>query len=280
MDGVIIMTTKIDSRIEEVLSFDPVASVSKVLNKHHNDFSTDEQDLSLSYGILANRSKSDFLKSLNDTHFGMSWNYFIELIQENGFQEGLSYEFDYAFDLESTKPEDWSREKAVLFYHPTKGLVIWATSYNNQTSVNGGKMYGEVRYTGTIETKEVPSLFKKGMSKAVVMTDEIREAMKTLDRCQHDSITSTGDGISFWYDIREGLINKMTLIESKLEYVRIWTKKPFLWFVDYLEEKNPDYDSEFMSLDKINRSNEELQTILKVCKEELITSLTKRGFLD
>jgi hypothetical protein len=243
---------KIDNKFDEILSVDPIAEVEKVLNKHHSEFNHDEGLMMLVNALHTNEIKSNYLKSLGDTHFSISWDDFISLIESYGFKKGLRYNFDHR--------NGESIEEAVLYYHPEKGLVIWATSYFN--GLNGGTMYGQVKSREKVEYETV--IDKWGERQVMKMTDKLEEAYKSLNKCSHGSFCDIETGLDFHYDVREALINKIEQIGENLEFVTKWNKKPFLWFLDYTEEKDPNYDYVAITKEKISKCPVELQEIVSI----------------
>lgn len=217
--------------IDQVLSHDSIAETEKLVGKkHYSEFNELEQGMMLLNFIEHNRQKENILKSANDTYFNMSWDYFINLIKEHGFVEGLTYDFKHYQEKDRT-------ERAIIYYHPSKGLVIWATSYGNITSVNGGTMYGEIKFDETNT-----------------------ELWKVLSGCSHGH---SGEGFRhFSKDIREGLIHTINKIDNKCEFSQKWNKRQFLWFCDYTDEKTPGYDHNSITKAKIKQCPKELQDIL------------------
>jgi len=250
--------TIIDSKVSRTLNHDPLAEVEKVLGKHHSEFNNDDSVLSLGYAAMVNKSKAQYLKQLGDTYFSMSWNELLNIITNYGFVKGLQYEFDYNAYGESNK------EEAILYYHPTKGLVLWATSWGNKTSVNGGTLYGQVKSKEEISYETKTNRWGDSWDQ-IIMTDTLRKGIDSLDRCSHGAYANIEHGIEFSYDIREGLINRIEQIGEHLEFLTEWSNKQFLWLLDYKEEKIKDYDYREITLDKLNGSPEELQQIVKVC---------------
>lgn len=230
---------------DELLHRDTIAETEKMLNgKDYHEFNDFENMIMLVNAMEDNKIKNNHLNSLGDTHFGMKWNDFIKLIESYGFIKGLRYSFvppKYYDD------EEERAENAIIYYHPTKGLVLWATSYGK--SINGGKVYGEV-----------------------LMNKEIRKDIyKALHDCSHGAFATWNrdkeedeykEQIEFDYDIREGLIHVLTRIENTTKFASIWKDSHFLWFVDYAEEKQEGYDYKKITEEKILKCPIELQNII------------------
>lgn len=217
--------------LDEVLNFDVIDNMEKLANKRVDDFSDDEICGMFGAFMLINKRKEDQLVDSHDTYFSMSWDYFIGLIKENGFKEGLEYEF------EDPSYDDKHTEKAILYYRED-GLVIWATSYGNKTSVNGGTLYGELQVD------------KKTFNRSVLMN------------CSNGYFDD--NKVSFTIDVREALFHILNRIESAASFIPVWEERnKFLWFLDFTEDDIPDYDYAAISKDKIQRSTDGLKRIMK-----------------
>lgn len=226
---------------KQLLNHDDISKVEKELGKHWSEFDNFENAYMLFSGIEHNKRKAEHLKSINDTYFSMSWEYFINLIKEYGFVEGLTYKFKHEYCKEIID------EQAVIYYHPSKGLVIWAETYGGN-SVNSGTLYGMIKNI-----------------------EDWKTLSKSLNQCSHGSsayYNSEGqmmqkECIDFSKDIREGLIYTLNNIESVTEFMPVWKDmKPFLWFVDYMESKEPGYNYKEITKSKIKRCPKELQDII------------------
>ncbi len=237
-----------DNITDELLHKDSLAESEQVLgNKHWSEFNEKEQAFSLFKFMADNETKSEHLKSIGDTYWGMKWNEFINLIESYGFVSGLRYDFiapKYGFSDEADRIEE-----AILYYHPTKGLILWATSYSG--NINGGTVYGEIN----------------------IDKERWKEISKALNRCSHGAFAHYNgeteqdeykNQVEFDYDIREGLIHVLNRIENVTSYAPIWTERNFLWFLDYAEENQDGYDYRTITLEKILRCPNDLQDIVKV----------------
>jgi len=223
-----------DSKTESILTRDSLAETEQILGgKHWSQFNDFENALSFVLFARDNEIKEKHLKSLGDTYFGMSWDEFKTLIKERGFVEGYSYEIEYTGWSEPTK------EEMCIYYHPIKGLIIWAESFNG-TTINGGTLYGEIQ---SYEGEENRETIWKWLS-----TGGCRDAEKGIFSTSHD--------------IREGLFSKLDTLESAGKFLNRWTdKKRFLWFVDFNEEDIKDYDYKEITREKIKKCPKELQDI-------------------
>ncbi|MBZ9622980.1 hypothetical protein G9F71_008940 [Clostridium sp. FP2] len=226
-----------DKKTENILTRDSVAESEKGFGgKHWSQFNNAENLISLFNSRKDNEIKEEHLKVIRDTFFGMSWDYFKSLIKEKGFVNGYSYELNYNSYGKTTK------EEIMIYYHPSKGLVVYAESYNNKTTVNSGTLYGEIQSND----KEGEKTIWKWLSTGGCIN-------------QNKLIYETS------HDIREGLFSKLDTLESAGKFLNKWTNKNrFLWFVDYVENKVESYDYKQITRDKIKKCPKELQQIIGI----------------
>ena len=227
-----------NNKTEELLRKDSLAESERILgNKHWSEFNKTEQVFSMFKFMEDNQQKKEHLQSIGDTHWGMKWNDFISLIEQQGFKEGLRYNF---IAPKYRDNEEDRIEEAILYYQPEKGLILWATSFMDD--INGGKVYGMVQY------------------------DEWENAWRILTSSHGDN----GEEKKirhFDFDIREGLIHNINKVDTNLKLLPKWRGQlPFLWFLDYLEEKQSDYDYKAITKNKIARCPDEMKNIINGCK--------------
>lgn len=224
-----------DKKTENILNNDSISNTEKAFGgKHWSEFSEGETAVSMFNFMSDSKRKKEHLKSLNDTYFGMTWAYFKDLIKSKGFINGYSYNVLYS-DYGSS-----SNEEMIIYYHPTKGLVIWAESYSGMTSVNGGTLYGEIQ----ANNEESETIVRQWLS-----SGGCRDREKLIYETSHD--------------VREGLFSKLDMLESAGTFLNRWTNKDkFLWFVDYIENKEPGYNYKQITNDKISKCPQALQDIM------------------
>lgn len=191
-------------KIKQVLEFDPLLHAEKAFgNKHWSEFSREESSASLGLAILHNERKAKLLKESHDTHFGMSWEEFEEIVTSSGFKIGYEEKFPY---------ED-HEEKAVMFYRED-GLLIWVTSFWNMKSVNGGDLIGEIRLNDVNDRMNIP-------------------------RCSNGFHDYENNKLNFKTDIREGLIWFINQMKQYGEFVPQWEEEhKFLWFLNFSKDEN------------------------------------------
>lgn len=222
------------NNIDKVLAIDPIADVERITGKEHwSKFDESDNMMGLGYAMFINQMKENILKTANDTFFSMNWNEFNDIVTLNGFKKVYEYSFVY---------DHWkdriTTEKAAIYYRD--GLVIFLTSYNNGTTVNGGNLYGELKLNNPdAGWRDIPNGCSGGFDKE--------------------------GNLHFSYDIREGLINFINSISKVGKFNSIWEYNGhFLWFVDYKEEKVPNYNYATITKEKIFKLPEEVQRMLQI----------------
>jgi hypothetical protein len=224
-----------NKKTEEILMHDSISESEKLFgNKHYSQFDEFEQAFSIVKLIKDNENKRNHLQAINDTYSGMTWNEFKNLIKEHGFISALEY------DLVYNKYGNPKTEEAIIYYHPKKGLIIWAESFSGKTSLNDGKLYGEIQ----ANSKEDEEVIWKWISTGGCIDKE-----KGIWKTSHD--------------VREGLFSKLQTLESSGKFLSKWTDKDrFLWFVDFNEDDVEGYDYKEITKEKILKCPKELQEII------------------
>jgi hypothetical protein len=223
------MTDK-DDATSKLLKKDAIAETEKILgNRDYHNFNKEEQGFDLARFMNHNETKREHLKSLGDTHFRIPWNDFKSILIDYGFKEGTSHPVTY----------DNSVEESLLWYHPDKGLILFATSYNNRGSLNGGTCYGEIQaHEGDDNKMTICNWLSTGGYIAA-------------------SIYETS------FDVREGLLHRFKMLESAGTFQKKWiNKERFLWLLDWTDEQKKDYDYKVISRKKLKKCPQEMQDIL------------------
>lgn len=221
--------------IEKLLNYDVISEVEKLSGKSHwSEFSELDNMLALSMNINNSNKKEKILKENKDTYFGMSWNYLIELLKDNGFEIGTEWNF---VDNQYGKINN---EKAVIYYRKD-GVVIFAESYFNGKSVNSGECFYELQYNDDLE-KDIFNLIHTG--------------------CYYDK-----NKIENKLDIREGLIYNLKKAENYGKFIKKWKNRKNLWILDYMESKNKINHESGYNVWSEQYKEVTLQHILKCPKE-------------
>lgn len=111
--------------IDDLLKEDPIAITERATGKGHwSNFDEKDMAAALFVSMLSSERKQNALKSTRDTYFGMSWDYLMELLKENGFKVGTEWTFiDDQYEDENPK-----QEKAGIYYR-ADGVVLFAESW-------------------------------------------------------------------------------------------------------------------------------------------------------
>ena len=186
----------------------------------------------LGLAMATNQAKREHLESIGDTHFGITWQKFVEIVKAYGFKSGYCQKFTGT---------GWSdkgvEEEEIIFFHEEKGLILHAESYDGK-SVNSAKVYGEVKIGEELE----------------------RNQWEALNGCSHGG---NGNGtMSFDVDVRAGFRFHLDALSEAFEFSKSWTKVPFLWFLNYMDTKDKNYSYEEINKQKINASTPEVRRII------------------
>lgn len=216
----------------ELLRRDTIAETEEILGgKHWSKFDDGENSFMLLKAMCDNMEKAKHLKSIGDTYWNISWTDFLTLLDKQGFVEALRYDIHHG---------DNEVDEAIIYYHPQKGLVLWAESYWNKKSINGGKVYGFIKYD----------------------KNDWENIGRALHGCSHGPTKTAKELMHFDKDIREGLVYTLDRIGGQAEFISKWPERPFLWFVDYVEDDVPGYDYKAITAEKISRCPKELRDIV------------------
>lgn len=223
-----------NEKTKNILSFDPIATAETLIGKRHDDWNIETEGMAaLEIAMLSNQAKKEHLKSIGDTHFGITWQDFIEIAKAYGFKCGFCQKFTGT---------GWSyegiEEEEIIFFHEEKGLILHAESFGGK-SVNSAKVYGEVKLNdGELE----------------------RCQWDALDGCSH---CDNGNGtMCFEVDVREGFRFHLDAVSEAFELSTSWSKVPFLWFLNYMDTKNKNYSCEKINKQKIDVCTPEVRKII------------------
>lgn len=219
---------------KNILNFDPIATAEALIGKRHEDWDVETDGMAaLGLAMVTNQSKREHLESIGDTHFGTTWQEFIEIAKAYGFKCGFCHKFIGT---------GWSDKKGVeeeeiIFFHEEKGLILHAESFDGK-SVNSAKVYGEVKINETFEENQ----------------------WDALNGCSHGG---NGNGtMHFDVDVREGFRFHLDAVSEAFEFSTSWTKVPFLWFLNYMDTKKKNYNYEKINKQKIKACTSEVQKII------------------
>lgn len=213
------------------LGFDAIATSETLLHKHHEDWSSEDKSAVLKFVIATNQVKNAHLKSIGDTHFGISWIEFIEILKAYGFKESYCKKFtNIDFCNYSTEEEE------IIYFHEEKGLILHAESYRK--IVNKAKVYGEVKVGESLNDNQ----------------------LKAMNGCSH--VYNDNGTMQFSVDVREGFRFHLDAISEAFEFSKNWTKVRFIWFLNSMDYKIKNYDYEEINNLKINACTPEVRRII------------------
>lgn len=217
----------------KVLNFDVVSNFEQQVGKRHDDWTKSEQLQFLKQAVISNQVKQGYLKNIGDTNFGMSWNEFLSLCENQGFE--IAYRKDFIDDQWKQK----NIEEEIVLIHREKGFVLYADSYCSKTSVNDAKLYGEIR-------------MKEDIDKHV--------AFEALSGYSHSGTQYNTQEISL--DVRRGMVTKLNQLDGKFEFVIPWNEMPFVWFLNYMEAKTLSKEYKKINQQKIALMSSDAQQIM------------------
>ena len=217
-----------EKQINHVLTRDPLEQAEKTFGKRWDRFSDEEMSAAMVLNMVCNAEKEHVMREMKDTHFSMSWNEFEEILASNGFKIGYEEKFPY---------ED-RFEKEVVFCRED-GLLIWATSFSNMTSVNGGQLYGEIQLRNVEDRMNIP-------------------------RCSNGFLNFEEKKLHFEADVREGLIYFINQMQKYGEFLPRWEEEhKFLWFLNFSQEEKNSNDYREISRQKMNMFSDGAKKIVE-----------------
>lgn len=176
----------------------------------------------------------------NDTYDCMPWLDFIEVLKNQGFIEG--YKNTYEMKDEYRDGIVIRKEQEVIYYHPDKGLILWASSHC--TTLHEGKLYGEVILTES-KIEEIRNILAQNQCS--------RGPLIKNDICQ--------DHVRFSKDIRNNLIQTIKNIENVTSFSPRWNEYFLLTFVNHAETLNK-CDFKITTRSKIEKCPKRIQEII------------------
>jgi len=224
-----------DEKTRNILNKDSLADTEKFFGKRWDEFDDVENIFSIFKFMGDNIVKGDHLRSIGDTNYKMSWEEFKNLLLSKGFVNALTYELKHDKD---------EIDECIIYYQPIKGWVIFATSYRNKSSINGGTLYAEIQANKKESLNELSTRLTRLSTGGLIDKENL--------------ICSTS------HDVREGLFSKIEDMESYGKFLPVWTDKDrFLWFVDYVDKNIEGYDFKKITQSKIEKCSQEFRNIIR-----------------
>ena len=223
-----------NEKTKNILNMDTVATAEALIGKRHEEWDTKTDGvLALGLTMLMNKSKREHLESMGDTHSGITWQDFIGIVKAYGFKCGFRKKF---------MGTGWSdikdvEEEEVIFFLEEKGLILYAESFGRD-SINSAVVYGEVKTNDELEENQ----------------------WNALTGCSYGG--NRNGTMSFDVDCREGLRFHLDAISEVFEFSKSWTRIPFLWFLNYMDTKDENYNYEKITKQKIDECSPEVRKII------------------
>lgn len=225
------MEKTMNAKTKKLLEFDPIAAIEDTVGKRHENWNTAEETAAIILNMMYSEGKATHLKGIGDTHCGITWPKFIDIAKNYGFECGYSQKFA------GTGYSGHVEEEEIIFYHKKKGLILHAESFDGK-SVNSAKVYGEVKIADKLTT----------------------EQLAAVNGCSFGS--NKNGTMQFDVDVREGFICHLEALSEAFEFSQKWSTVPFLWFLNYMDTKDPDYDYKKITHEKINAASNEVSKII------------------
>lgn len=213
----------------DALNYDPLYEAEKITGKSYK-----EDDTTLAVGLFDHignvARKKALLLSRGDTYYGMPYEDLLHIAEKLGFVPILTENFVGR----SYSNEPAPNETFTILWNAELGILMTAESYMGK-DLNSGSIYYNLK-------------------------------RKNEDSTEIWKYTSSGgmrNGI--WvghHDIREGLKAKIEGMKSVAEFLPVWTERPFLWLMNYMDEKVGDSYKE-INEERISRFPEEVQNAIR-----------------
>lgn len=182
--------------------------------------------------LIGKRRDDCDVESIGDTHFGITWQDFIKIVKAYGFKCGFCQKFT------GTGYSEECVEEEIIFFHEEKGLILYAESFGGD-SVNSANVYGEVKLNdGKLEKSQ----------------------WDALNGCSHSA--NENGTLCFHVDVRKGFRFHLDAISEAFEFSTSWSKVPFLWFLNYMDTEDKNYNYEKINKQKIAACTPEVRKII------------------
>lgn len=224
------------SEIDDILKTDPLYEAEKVTGKSYKE---SEQTTLLGMLIAMDHGerKKEMLQSRGDSYMSMTVEYYENLLEENGFKEAHCHSF--------TCPHYGTEQYFKVFYHPIHFCLLTFETFG-KTSVNSTKMYSQVKTDNYSDDEEI--IYGLMCSRSTEKDPDDPE--KNIHILSHDC--------------REGMLNYFNKIKNKMIN---WKFMPHVWFVDYAQEKEEDFDYKSIS-----------NSVIKTFPKEVLDRMPKDSY--
>lgn len=237
-----------DPTITELLRFDPLYFVEGLTGKSYKEDPETERDGMLLH-ITHTRRKNEILRSIGDSHLGISWVEYAKLLMNYGFRIVLTETFVPPTHNPTEVPP---KEYYLVLWHP-KGILATVESYYGK-SLNSSKVYYNIAFTeyACMGIDDRWPFTSSGSFAWEVDFDA--EPHKGFGRLRDvDIYPRKSEAWGFtgvWvgdHDGREGIINALEGLQTVGEFLPEWIQQPFLWLVHYGEFRTIERDASISS---------------------------------
>jgi hypothetical protein len=223
-------------QINKVLNFDPLAEAEKLTGKSYK-----ENEGVSALGFLMhmdhNVRKQEMLEAMHDTSFRTNLVNYLVIIQQEGFVKAL--ELPIVYDRHGPA----TNERQYYFYHPQDGILLVFNTFNNSTTVNGGKFYynwmpklvdGEVSDWANYDPKTMQKPPRKPGKVAVTNGATSSGGFYPIDpegnrfTLPIEKMVWVGD-----HDCREALRHHIRQLRVNGKFLKPWAVRPHLWLIGY-----------------------------------------------
>lgn len=216
------------SDIDRLLSVDPLADAERVTGKSYKE---DKGTMALGFLMHLDHSakKDAALKQADDSWFSMDLAQTLSLYDDMGFEEVLCDTFaGRTYEDEPTATETYR-----ILWHP-KGILATVESYRG-AGRNAAKIYYNVDITGSTDWHHATS-------------------SGSIARSVTDRKVWVGD-----HDAREGVRRAIERLGEVGEFLPVWVKRPFLWFLTYTDTDEVGYDYAAITEERTSRLPQHVQ---------------------
>ena len=225
---------KKDEILERELKYDAIADTEDKLGIYYKDPVAGDAVKFLSMAAMwgSNARKNEILLERKDTTMSCSLDYYLEVIEENGFERVLEIPFN----------SRWGNvETYYIYWHPD-GLLLSFDTFNGN-HVNGGKVFYNWETTKREHNHRITSSYSP---------IEYRNE----------------DGDFYWciagdHDCREALIHNMNQLRANGNFLKVWRKSPFMWLLHFGDTEDKNYDYKKINAERIAMLPQHVQDAIK-----------------
>jgi hypothetical protein len=220
------MPSEVQDMVDNLLKFDGIDIAERITGKTcNNDEATEALGVALS--IEHNHHKNEQLKKINDTYMGISFDDFLIIAKNLGFEAIYEYEFEY-----TSQEYEFRDEKQIEMFNYEHSILLIANSFSGR--LNRAEMYYNWK----------PHVLKGtfGIASSGGMISKYKVPQHLIDLDLKEETYKYFRGYMPWdiwcghHDVREAFMFKFNRLLEHGKFVKLWLEKPFLWLHDYVEQ--------------------------------------------